>query len=48
MTVKQQVLEIIQDEIEGIKHNFPYTHDDEVKVDKLWDMYDLIDDMVKE
>lgn len=48
MTVKQQVLDIIQDEIEGIKHNFPFTHDDEVKVDKLWDIYDLISDMVEE
>lgn len=47
-TVKQQVLEIIQDEIEGIKHNFPFTHDDEVKLDKLIDVYDLIDSTVKE
>lgn len=47
-TVKRQVLEVIQDEIEGIKHNFPFTHDDEVKLDKLVDVYDLIDSMVKE
>lgn len=48
MTAKQQVLEIIQDEIDSIKHNFPFTHDDEVKLDKLVDVYDLIDSMVKE
>ena len=47
MTVKQQVLDIIQDEIDGIKHNFPFTHDDEVKLDKLIDLYDLIDSTVK-
>ena len=47
MTVKQQVLDIIQDEIDGIKHNFPFTHDDEVKLDKLIDLYDLIDSRVK-
>lgn len=45
---KKQLLEIIQDEIESVKHNFPFTHDDEVKVDKLWDIYDLIGDMVEE
>ena len=48
MTVKQKVLDIIQDEIEGIKHNFPFTHDDEVKLDKLIDVYDLINSMVEE
>jgi hypothetical protein len=47
MTVKQKVLDIIQDEIEGIKHNFPFTHDDEVKLDKLIDVYDLINSMVE-
>ena len=47
MTVKQQVLEIIQDEINSIQHNFPFTHDDEVKVDKLIDLYDLIETQVK-
>ena len=44
---KKQLLEIIQDEIESIKHNFPFTHDDEVKLDKLIDVYDLIESMVK-
>lgn len=39
---KKQILEIIQDEIEGVKHNFPFTHDDEVKLDKLTDIYGLI------
>lgn len=47
MTVKQQVLDIIQDEIDDIQHNFPFTHDDEVKLDKLIDLYDLIDSQVK-
>ena len=46
--VKQQVLEVIQGEIDSIKCNFPFTHDDEVKLDKLGDVYDLIDSAVKE
>ena len=46
--VKQRALDVIQDEIESIKHNFPFTHDDEVKLDKLIDVYDLIDSTVKE
>ena len=48
MTVKQQVLEIIQDEIDGIRSNHPFTHDDEVKVDKLTDVYSEIDNLIKE
>lgn len=44
---KKQLLETIQDEIEGVKHNFPFTHDDEVKLDKLIDVYDLIESMIK-
>ena len=48
MTVKQQVLEIIKDEIESIEHNFPFTHDDEVKVNKLWDIYDLVNNINEE
>lgn len=43
---KKQLLEIIQGEIESVKHNFPFTHDDEVKLDKLIDIYDLIDSTV--
>ena len=39
MTVKQEVLDIIKDEIDCIKCNHPFTHDDEVKVDKLIDLY---------
>ena len=39
MTVKQQVLTIIQQNIDSIRHNFPYGHDDEVKIDKLVDLY---------
>ena len=48
MAVKQQALNIIQGEIESVKNNFPFTHDDEVKLDKLIDVYDLIDSTVKE
>lgn len=48
MAVKQQALDIIQGEIESVKNNFPFTHDDEVKLDKLIDVYDLIDSIVKE
>lgn len=48
MTVKQQVLKIIQEEIDDVRHNFPRTHDDEVRLDELTDVYDLIDSMVKE
>lgn len=47
MTVKERVLELIQDEIDSIKHNYPFTHDDEVKIDKLWDIYYLIRDMAE-
>lgn len=48
MTYKEQVLEIIQDEIENVKHNFPLTHDDEVKMEKLIDVYFLIDTMLED
>ena len=44
---KKQLLEIIQDEIEGVKYNFPFTHDDEVKLGKLLDVYDLFVSMIK-
>lgn len=45
--VKEDVLEIIQDDIDSIRHNFPFTHDDEVKLDKLVDLYCEIDNFVK-
>lgn len=45
--VKEDVLEIIQDDIDNIRHNFPFTHDDEVKLDKLVDLYCEIDNLVK-
>ena len=45
--VKEDVLEIIQDDIDSIRHNFPFTHDDEVKLDKLVDLYCEIDNLVK-
>ena len=48
MTVKQQVLEIILSEIEGVKCSFPFTHDDEVKLDKLLDIYSMIDLGIKD
>ena len=48
MTVKQQVLEIILSEIESVKHCFPFTHDDEVKLDKLLDIYSMIDLGIKD
>lgn len=48
MTVKEQVLEIIEDEIENVKHNFPLTHDDKVKLDKLIDVHFLIDTMLED
>lgn len=47
-TVKQQVLDIIQDEIDSVSHAFPFTHDDEVKNDKLVDLYCLIDNMIED
>jgi hypothetical protein len=47
MAVKEDVLEIIQDDIDSIRHNFPFTHDDEVKLDKLVDLYCEIDNLVK-
>lgn len=45
--VKEDVLEIIQDDIDSIRHNFPFTHDDGVKLDKLVDLYCEIDNLVK-
>ena len=45
--VKEDVLEIIQDDIDSIRHNFPFTHDDEVKLDKLVDLFCEIDNLVK-
>ena len=44
-TVKEDVLEIIQDDIDSIRHNLPFTHDDEVKLDILHDLYADIRDM---
>ena len=46
-STKQDVLDIIQDEIDGIRCEFPFTHDDEVKLDCLTDLFDLIDSIVK-
>ena len=47
MAVKEDVLEIIQEEIDSIRHNLPFTHDDEVKLDKLVDLYCEIDNLIK-
>ena len=46
-TVKEDILEIIQDDIDSIRHNLPFTHDDEVKLDRLVDLYCEIDNFVK-
>lgn len=39
--MKQDVLDLINEYIESIEHNFPRTHDDEVKINILTDL--LID-----
>lgn len=48
MTVKEQVLMIIQENIDDIRHNFPCGHDDKVKIDKLVDLFYEIRDRVKD
>ena len=48
MTVKQEVLDIIKDEIDSIEHNFPFTHDDEVKINILKELYNTINEVIKE
>ena len=37
--MKQDVLDLISEYIESIEHNFPRTHDDEVKINILTDLY---------
>lgn len=39
LTIIDSILEEIQDQIDSIRSNVPYSHDDEVKVDKLIDLY---------
>ena len=39
---------ILKENIDDIRHNFPYGHDDEVKIDKLVDLFYEIRDRVKE
>jgi hypothetical protein len=43
--MKQDVLDLIKEYIESIEHNFPRTHDDEVKINILTDLYADIKDM---
>ena len=43
--MKQEVLDLISEYIESIEHNFPKTHDDEVKIGILTDLYADIKDM---
>ena len=43
--MKQEILELISEYIESIEHNFPRTHDDEVKLNILHDLYVDIRDM---
>lgn len=42
---KQDVLDLISEYIVSIEHNFPRTHDDEVKINILTDLYADIKDM---
>lgn len=46
--MKQDVLDLINEYIESIEHNFPRTHDDEVKINILTDLYADIRDMVED
>ena len=39
MIIKQDVLDLISEYIEMIEDNFPHTHDDEVKINILTDLY---------
>lgn len=41
--MKQEILELISEYIESIEHNFPRTHDDEVKKDVLTTLYEDVD-----
>ena len=43
--MKQDVLDLISEYIESIEHNFPHTHDDEVKMNLLTDLYADIKNM---
>lgn len=46
--VKQDVMDIIQDEIDSVQHNFPFTHDDDVKLNVLTDLLSLVGSIVKD
>ena len=47
LSVVHDILEEIQDQIDSIRSNVPYSHDDEVKVDKLIDIYHDIENISK-
>lgn len=46
--MKQDVLDLINEYIESIEHNFPRTHDDEVKINILTDLYSDIKNMIED
>lgn len=46
MSVKRDILQLIQNTINSIDCNFPFTHDDEVKKDVLTTLYDDINDCI--
>lgn len=45
--MKQDVLDLIKEYIENIEHNFPRTHDDEVKINVLTDLLIDVKEMEK-
>lgn len=46
MSVKKDVLYLIQNTIDSLDYNFPFTHDDEVKKDVLMTLYDDINECI--
>ena len=39
MTTSEQILQTIERNIDSVKHSFPWTHDDDVKLETLEDLY---------
>lgn len=48
MKVKEQVLKLIESNIDDYNRNFPFTHDDEVKIEALQYLRDDIKHWIKE
>ena len=48
MTIEEQILHIIESSINDAKGSFPWTHDDEVKLETLEDLYREIKLRIKE